>query len=244
MPKTVSEAYAELEKLEGGSEYIEAVKAEIREANTEAKNKRTLAKDTDAQLKKVQTENKAFKEKLGLSDDAGEDDIEEAFEKLSTVDKGDGKGISEHPEFKKLLRTVDKLTKDQERKDQELEQERQKSREATINGKKKDVQNQILGKVSEKLISPSLSVKDMMSYANVDEDGNLTFKMGAEEFDDIDDFTNKWIDSNKELVKNQQTPGGGTGSGGGKGGPNNTPNFENLSPAQKIAQGFSNPKKE
>ena len=93
MAKTYAETLAYLEGVDGGSDYLEAIKTETSKIRVEAKNMRALKKNAESGLEKVQGDLSKIYTLIGYDSENDSDNFDDklsAFQKTSTSKSGDG----------------------------------------------------------------------------------------------------------------------------------------------------------
>lgn len=180
----VADALAALEALENGNDLAEAVKAEIRKKNNEAKGLRDRLKPFEDRARKL----------AGADDDA---EMDEVFERLEQGLKG---GTGRNDEFTSLKKTVDKLTK-------ELDTERAQKTAAVVSSKLKDAlikAGAIRPEDDIRLLADSVKIKG--------NDVSFILPDGTEA--DLESGVKSWLGERPERVKGSQQPGpGASGTG-------------------------------
>ena len=234
MAKSISDALAALEGLEGGEELVQAVQAELSKKNNEAKNLRDRSKgaetkqaETLAKLQKVATS-------LGIDLEAedfdgvleGQKIVVEDLKKELIVAKTQG-DQSKQEEIRKAL------TEAQEAKDQtaklQKELDKRAKEVADVTGKyttEKDKRIAILktqgltqALAEAKAVKPSVISKMLLPNVKVDETSDeLLFvdEKGAEV--SLSEGVKAFLGANPEFVVNVQNPGAGTPPGTGAAG--------------------------
>lgn len=179
----VADALAALEALENGNDLAEAVKAEIRKKNNEAKGLRDRLKPFEDRARKL----------AGADDDA---DMEDVFEKLEHATKsGAGRG----DDLAVLKKTVEKLTND-------LNTERAQKTAAVVSSKLKDVL------VKANAIRPDDDIRLLANSVRVKGD-DVSFLLPDGTETDLESGVKGWLGERPERVKGSQQPGpGATGT--------------------------------
>lgn len=176
---TYAEALAALAPLENGSELAEAVKAEVRKKNGEAKGLRDRLKLREDWMRKH----------AGADES---DDIEDVQEKLEQGLKG---GTGKGDEFAILKKTVDKLTK-------ELDTERAQKTAAVVSGKLKDVL------IKNGAIRPEDDIRLLANSVKIKGD-DVSFILPDGTESDLETGVKGWLGERPERVKGSQQPGPG-----------------------------------
>lgn len=199
----IKEVYANLEKVDNGTEMITAIKAEVAALSNEAKKHRQTG-DT------ITAKNKAILEALGLED--SDDVAEKAKELKATLDSfaQDGKTPSD------VARQIAKLTKDIATingKYAEMEKTAQAEKAKRLDAMKMNALidaltkgNAAAPKDMARLIADKLVVNDDETINYVDGENNMS----------VDDGVKGWLGANTWAVK--ANPQGGSGAPAGAGG--------------------------
>ena len=191
-----------LEAIENG--YVE----EIGKRNSEAKNKRTEAKDALGKLKAVQDRLEQVCDAFGVDSEA--EDLEDALEAAKKTKSSD-------PAMQKKIDRLEKKLKEQET---ELTSQLEAERSKRLDSVKRTAVMDALNKHNAK--DASSLVKMFLAELEVAEDGEtLTLKNEKGMAVTVEDGIKDWLSTRQWAVSNTGQPGSGGGnppSGGGQGG--------------------------
>lgn len=217
---SLEDAVSALEGLENGSELtkavLEAVDGErakgqdaLRKVNSEAKGLRERAKAAEGVVE-------AFKS-LGYDPEGDTPDPHEFADGfLQVVEKAkqgklpDGYDIKNHPDYKRVARELAKISEEHKLTQSErdkLRKDRAHDRiRSTLSKALRDDKGEEMLFASDKVVN-ELLLTDRVRLTDGDE---LVFVDGESEID-FDSGLKKVLDENKNLLKNQNRPGGGSG---------------------------------
>lgn len=209
MSKTLEETLTFLESAENGSEFVEAVKAELSKKNSEAKGLRDRLKDADLKGKKLSTVLSA----LELEDS---EDLEDKISEIRTKSKT-AKSPEEYTRLEKRLKALE-----QENADAKAE-----SRKVKVEAKLSKLlhESNVIEGVFEGL-------KDVLATkVKHNDDGDIYLSLNGEELP-IEEGVKNYLSSNPGFVKNVQKPGSG-GKPGSQGAPKQMKKDEFLALSQE-----------
>ena len=212
----------------------QTIKDSVKENQTgiEEKHKKDLTKRNN-ENKNLRGRVKKIIEALDLDID-DEDELDEAIEEIQKKIKGKSSGGGDDKtakELKKVLKELEKL------KTKSVNDDKEKA-DLKLKNKKGDIRTDILKHLKKlKVLKPmEEDAADLiMNKMKIDEDGEVTLKINGKDFD-VEDGVKNWIEPRKEFIENEQSQGGGSGNGGKGGSPKKE--GTDLSPTDKMEQGF------
>lgn len=230
MPKTMDDVKKALEALENGSELFEAVTSTVSDLErkiTAEKNKGI----SEVNKRNKEAENmRKFKkawESLGFNPDESEIDefasgISENMKQLTELTSGDGKGtkdldITKIPAYQEMNKTVKKLTKQIETQSQELNSEREKAASLIKKTQASTMKSALLKHLGDKVYGADILADNLITSGRVKVDEADESKIVFVKGDDTLDFDagiKTVLEERKDILKNSQSGGAGTGAGG------------------------------
>lgn len=184
---TLAEIYAALEKVEGGSLMIEAIKTELSKANGDAKSNREAKEKAEGSLKELQAQ----------------------LEELKKTNEGlQGTKKTQETELSELQKQVAALIKQTEEAKAASLAEKKARTDAEIRSQVVDAftkKNAMDPQEFSVLVAPKIKINEKGEYYYVKKDGtNGT----------IEDATNEWLEGKAWAVKDNQNAGNGAGGNG------------------------------
>lgn len=252
--------FKSLEELVKALEAHEPVKAIVPDVNTffteqqktwEQKVETEKQKGISAKNKVNQEAENLRKYKIALEENFGfnpeEDDLETFTKDLSDTIKSiksgkTGDEVKLSPEFKEMQKQLNKLTKEFQKTTGELETERKEKLEL----KTKTVQNTIRAKLLEafkdekgesKIYAPDIVTENLITSGKVkmDEESNAIVFVNGSDTVDFEDGIKGFLETRKDLIRNKQVGGSGSGGNNSQGGTGNETLEQRKTRLQKLA---------
>lgn len=227
---TLEDVKTALEKLDNGSSLYEVVvssiSAEKSRADTEKKRADTEKQRGMDEISKKNREAESLRkfkqgfESIGFDaeDNAELDDFVADIQEKLKGGSGDGNNdITKHPQFRELQKQMKGVQRAFESQKTELETERKEKADTKRKMQVSTMRSGLLEALGEKVYGPDLLVDNLITSGKVklDDDDKTILFVNGEDTVDFKDGIEKLLEDRKDIVKNTQQSGDGSGGAGG-----------------------------